>query len=82
MTPERLEQIRRVIGDEPLPDWASKIFDRELLAEVDRLRAAVSTMHRGLTLGLAMKREPSPNPGAVEAIEFVLKTGRELGLWD
>jgi hypothetical protein len=41
MTPERLEQIRRVIGDEPLPDWASKIFDRELLAEVDRLRAIV-----------------------------------------
>lgn len=54
----------------------------EARAERDELRERVATLQQGLTMGLEMKREPSPNPGAVEAIEFVLRTGRELGLWE
>jgi hypothetical protein len=90
MTPERLEQIRKVIGDEPLPDWASKIFDVELLAEVDRLRANVErfkvAIHSLSTRSLAPDRladdiPDDPDEASTYALGRVGGAGCACGLW-
>ena len=89
MTPERLEELRRLAAD---PRWGCSKHVGELLDELDRLRTAADGLERYVTTRRDDVRD-SLKSGLLEGAERwcaaregatlteTLDKGRELGLW-
>ena len=90
MTDERLEEIRTAITEKPVGELEHVL--PELLAEVDRLRAAADGLEKYVTMRRDDTRD-SLRSGFLEGAERwcaaregdtlteTLDKGRELGLW-